>query len=293
MSERPEDQPPPPADDEPLGPPTPAADPLPPPPPEPPPLPEADPPAWLPPETAPPPVTSPPPAPPPPGPTPPGPPPPAPPPPGYAPPPQAPPPTYAPPPGAPPPPQGPPPQPGYGPFAPYTAAPLAPPRPRGPHGEPLVGRWECATWPSRVGAFLIDLLIVLALPVAGGIALVATGGHGAEVAGTVVLLAGPSLVWGIYAAALMARPGQHNGQTLGKQALGVRVVRDNQEPIGFGYGLLRELGVREVLLTVSSSFVFGIPYLLDSLWPLWDETNRTLHDMIVSSHVVREEAVTS
>jgi uncharacterized RDD family membrane protein YckC len=100
-------------------------------------------------------------------------------------------------------------------------------------------------------------------------------------------------VWGVYAAALMARAGARNGQTLGKQALGLRVVRDNDAPVGFGWGLLRELGVRELLLTVSSSFVFGIPYLLDSLWPLWDETNRTLHDMIVSSHVVREAAVTS
>jgi uncharacterized RDD family membrane protein YckC len=156
----------------------------------------------------------------------------------------------------------------------------------------MVGRWECATWASRVGAFLIDLMIVLVLPLGLGIALVAAGGDGAEIAGTVVLLAGPSLAWGLYAAALMARAGPHNGQTLGKQALGLRVIRDNDEPVGFGYGLLRELGVREVLLTVSSSFVFGIPYLLDSLWPLWDESNRSLHDMIVSSHVVREEAVT-
>jgi uncharacterized RDD family membrane protein YckC len=259
MAERPEDEP-----QEPLSP-VPEDEPL-PPPPEPPPLPEADPPGWLPPESAPPPVASPRP----------------PPPPTYAPPPQAPPPTYP-----------PPPQPGYGPFAPYTAAPLPPRRPRGPHGEPVVGRWECATWPSRVGAFLIDLLIVLVLPLGLGIALVAAGGDGAEVAGTVVLLAGPPLVWGLYSAALMARPGRHNGQTVGKQALGVRVVRDNDQPIGFAYGLLRELAVRQVLLTISSSFVFGIPYLLDSLWPLWDESNRTLHDMIVSSHVVREEAVTA
>jgi uncharacterized RDD family membrane protein YckC len=155
----------------------------------------------------------------------------------------------------------------------------------------MVGRWECATWASRVGAFLIDLILALVLPLGVGIALVAAGGHGAEIAGTVVLLAGPPLVWGLYAAAFMARSGPRNGQTLGKQALGVRVIRDNDQPIGFGWALLRELGVREVLLTISSSFVFGIPYLLDSLWPLWDESNRTLHDMIVSSHVVREEAV--
>jgi uncharacterized RDD family membrane protein YckC len=30
-----------------------------------------------------------------------------------------------------------------------------------------------------------------------------------------------------------------------------------------------------------------LPWLLDNLWPLWDGENRAIHDMIVSTHVVK------
>ena len=250
------------------------------------------PPEWLPPEGAPPPIAEA------------GPPPPR---PAYAPPPTAPPPAYAPPTaappaeGTPPPAPGPPPPapapPGYGPFGAYTAPPgppvPAPPRLRGPRGEPLFGRWECASWWSRVGAYLIDVAIALVAPVAAGAALLAASGHGLHVAGTVLVLAGPPLVWGLYASLFMARPGERNGQTLGKQAVGIRVVRDSDQPVSFAYGLVRELAVREVLFAIASGIVFGIPALLDYFWPLWDESDRALHDMIVSSHVVRADPVTS
>ena len=36
--------------------------------------------------------------------------------------------------------------------------------------------------------------------------------------------------------------------------------------------------------------LFFIPPLLDLLWPIWDESNRALHDMVVNSHVVRADA---
>jgi uncharacterized RDD family membrane protein YckC len=103
--------------------------------------------------------------------------------------------------------------------------------------------------------------------------------------GLLVLIAYPTI--------LEARRGPHNGQTLGKQAVGLRVVRDHDEPLTFAYGLQRELVVRQVVFAAGSSLVFGIPYLLDYLWPLWDESDRTLHDMIVSSHVVRAEPVSA
>jgi uncharacterized RDD family membrane protein YckC len=265
-----------------------------PPPPEPPPLPEAEPPetvgpeGWLPPENAPPPIYSaspPPPAPPAPSPPPPGPPQagPAPPPPGAFAPPTSYPPAY---------PPSPPPPPGYGPFGQVPVPPVLPSRrPRGPRGEPLVGRWECAPWPTRVGAYLIDWVITLIVPLGVGIALVAGGGHRLDTAGTVVILAGPVLAWGAYASVLLARAGPRNGQTLGKQALGIRVVRDDDQPIELGWALLRELVVRELVFGVVGGFVFGIPVLLDWFWPLWDDSDRALHDMLVNSHVVREEPV--
>jgi uncharacterized RDD family membrane protein YckC len=166
-------------------------------------------------------------------------------------------------------------------------------RPRGPRGEPLVGRWECASWPTRVGAYLIDTLIVIVLPLAIGIPLLAAGGKGLDVAGTAVVLVGPTIVWALYAPLLMARNGARNGQTLGKQALGIRVIRDDDRPVEFGWALLREFVVRELVFGIAGGFVFGLPVLLDLFWPLWDESNRALHDMLVNSHVVREDPVTS
>jgi hypothetical protein len=40
-------------------------------------------------------------------------------------------------------------------------------------------------------------------------------------------------------------------------------------------------------VSIASSIIPLIPFLLDYLWPLWDDQNRALHDMVASSHVVR------
>jgi uncharacterized RDD family membrane protein YckC len=57
----------------------------------------------------------------------------------------------------------------------------------------------------------------------------------------------------------------------------------------YGWALLREFVVRVLLFGVLGSFFFSIPWLLDYLWPIWDESNRALHDMVVSTHVVRAD----
>jgi uncharacterized RDD family membrane protein YckC len=91
----------------------------------------------------------------------------------------------------------------------------------------------------------------------------------------------------MYAPLLMAREGEANGQTWGKQALGIRVVRDNGEPMWFGAAALREIVVKGLLVTLASSIIPFIPWFLNYFWPLWDDQNRALHDMIVSTHVVQ------
>ena len=100
-----------------------------------------------------------------------------------------------------------------------------------PHDErPYLAEW----WP-RVGATLLDLLIVGAMSigaliVAAIIALAPFGGDerhrraGVAAADAVVLAIA-------YFAGPMARKGAHNGQTLGKQAAGIRVVRDDGRPV--------------------------------------------------------------
>jgi uncharacterized RDD family membrane protein YckC len=90
-----------------------------------------------------------------------------------------------------------------------------------------------------------------------------------------------------YAPVLMARDGQNNGQTWGKQLLGIRVVRDNGDAMNFGWAALREIVFKGLVVSIASSIIPIIPWLLNYLWPLWDDQNRALHDMVVSTHVMR------
>ena len=88
----------------------------------------------------------------------------------------------------------------------------------------------------------------------------------------------------------MAREGEQNGQSLGKQALGITVSRDTGESVTFGYALLRQFVVIYLLFQVLGVLLLWLPWLLDVLWPLWDRENRALHDMIVKSHVCGSES---
>ena len=89
----------------------------------------------------------------------------------------------------------------------------------------------------------------------------------------------------VYAPLMMAKT---NGQTLGRMATGIRVVRADGKPMDFGYAMLREVVVKWLLFNVvGGSVTFGLAWLIDVLWPLWDEENRALHDMIVNSRVIK------
>ena len=135
---------------------------------------------------------------------------------------------------------------GYGNPAPYVA--------EGPRGE-------LAPWGSRVAAALIDLAILLGLqllfaPVSSRLAQLV-------VIGVDVLFA--------YLVGT-------RGQSPGKQALKIKVVRDSDgQLVGFGTALVRWL------LHVVDALPFGLGFL----WPLWDNKKQTFADKIVSTVVVR------
>ena len=115
-------------------------------------------------------------------------------------------------------------------------------------------------------------------------------GVGSDAAGAVLLILGGLayvVVALLYAPYLMARPAEHNGQTLGKQWVGIRVSRDGGQPFDIGQGLLREFVVKGLLFGTVGGFFLYIPTLVDWLWPLWDDQNRALHDMVVKTHVVK------
>ena len=150
-------------------------------------------------------------------------------------------------------------------------------------GQPL------ASWGSRVGATLIDW-VILVIPVIVLTVIVVAIATGSDTAGWVFGILGFLVflvVVFVYAPVLMMREGKHNGQTWGKQAVGIRVVRDSGQPMSFGWSALREIAVKGLAVSIASSILPFIPWLLDILWPLWDDENRALHDMVCSTHVVR------
>jgi uncharacterized RDD family membrane protein YckC len=178
----------------------------------------------------------------------------------------------------------------------YTPIPDGPETPPGGWQQPIATSagpgWEgkqLASWGSRVGAALLDALILI-IPVTAVIVLVvvvalndATSGIVAGALSGLLYL----VVLIAYAPTLMAREGEHNGQTWGKQIVGIRVVRDSGQQVDFGFGFVREVLVKGLLFGFVGSWFFSIPTLIDYLWPLWDGENRCLHDMVVSTHVVR------
>jgi uncharacterized RDD family membrane protein YckC len=86
---------------------------------------------------------------------------------------------------------------------------------------------------------------------------------------------------------LMGREGERNGQTLGKQICGIRVIKEDGTPVTAGFAVLRDFVVKGLLFGTVGSFFFGIPGLLNVLWPLWDDRNQALHDKMLSSFVVK------
>lgn len=158
---------------------------------------------------------------------------------------------------------------------------------------PGVAGHALATWGSRAAATLIDgaiLLIPFLLVLVAVVAILGVGGEASAIVTFLVGVLAFLVVALFYAPILMARGGARNGQTFGKQIMNIRVVRINGEPFGFLTAAVREVGVKVVLAGILNSIAFGLPIatLLDFLWPLWDDENRALHDMIVSSRVVTE-----
>jgi uncharacterized RDD family membrane protein YckC len=142
---------------------------------------------------------------------------------------------------------------------------------------------QLSDWWTRAGAFVLDQLIIGAVAVAAVLAArVITGDVESDTA-QIVAYAIAIPLGCLYAPLLMSRRGARNGQTLGKQALGIRVVRTDGQPVGFWLGVLRTV-VAQQLLTAITFYAYAV---VDYLWPLRDPQNQALHDKIASTWVVR------
>jgi uncharacterized RDD family membrane protein YckC len=153
------------------------------------------------------------------------------------------------------------------------------------------GTFQLSGWWRRVGAAIIDGLIigafasVLLVPFGIGAATIDSDTGIAALIGALVLT---TLVFvvvaALYAPYMMART---NGQTVGRMATGIRVIRANGQPMTLGFAALREVVVKWLVVGIANSVTFGLAGLADILWPLWDEQNRALHDFVVNTRVVR------
>ncbi len=183
------------------------------------------------------------------------------------------------------------------PLAGYTTPP--PPgasgvAPADPFGAPTAGHWRLSGWWRRVGAHLIDGVVIFIIAAIFFGIFAAFAGAGFLVGDTTGFIASVLAIFGfllcvvvaslLYAPLMMA---QTNGKTLGRMVTGIRVVRANGKPITFGYAAIREVLVKWLLIgAIAGSFTFGLVALIDYLWPLWDEENRALHDMVVDSRTI-------
>jgi len=147
-----------------------------------------------------------------------------------------------------------------------------------------------ASWWSRVGAAIIDLVIVGAIAV-GVTLLVGVGVFAGTDDGLLALIVG--LLIFVFVFALVALPyaavmmWKTNGKTVGRMVTGIRVVRANGQDMDFGTAAMREVVIKALAVGIASSIIPLIPYFLDVLWPLWDDENRALHDFPVNTRTVK------
>ena len=145
-----------------------------------------------------------------------------------------------------------------------------------------------ATWGNRALAVIIDGLI-LAIPVIIAIAILSAlfasdddGSSGGLFGGGIVLtILASFLIQLAYYPLMMARQGDKNGQTIGKQVMNVRAVRTDGQPLQLSHAM-----VREIVGKVIPGSVCGLYTLVDYLWPLNDKQKQALHDKIGNTVVV-------
>ena len=164
------------------------------------------------------------------------------------------------------------PPPGYGASPGWAPAPA--------FGDPTAGAGRLAGWWHRVGATVIDGIILVVFEsvvgaILGGGRLTAShgAGGGLVVARIIDLVAALA-----YQGLLLSR----RGQTVGMMAVGTRIVDATS---GGGIGVWR--GVLRAVIEGLFAVLLLLPWVLDVLWPLWDRRNQTLHDKIVGTLILR------
>ena len=170
--------------------------------------------------------------------------------------------------------------------------PYAPPTANVSDAADMSGELEIAGRGTRLGAALLDSLIMFlfALPafVVGGASLFAGLAGNPDPAAISQLIFGDFgillllgwIAWGVITIILI----QRNGQTIAKKMLGIKVVRKDGSRASLG----RIFWLRNVVNTLPSLIpVVGYLYgLIDALF-IFTESNQCIHDKIADTIVVR------
>ena len=180
--------------------------------------------------------------------------------------------------------QPPPPQQGYGqPQQGYGQPAYGQPAYGQPgYGAPVVPGGNYAHWGSRVGAYLIDLLLTFAVGILYIIGLIMTSSASADGdtsgIGVLLTIVGALMMLGFGIWNLFIKQGR-TGYTIGKGVLGIKLIGEaTGQPIGAGMSFVRSL----------AHIVDGIPCYIGYLWPLWDAKKQTFADKIMSTVVINQ-----
>ncbi len=160
-----------------------------------------------------------------------------------------------------------------------------------PAAPPVAPSAEPAGWWVRVAAALVDFLVPFALtcvPFFAGFVVAFSGSRYDEATDTVTdVEPGGFAITGLAVVAFLAfdawnrglRVG-YRGESLGKQLVGVRVVRRDGTVTGPLEGFFRWM----ISLFLQWTFV-GL--LVDLLWPLGNDARQTVHDLAVGTFPIR------
>lgn len=142
---------------------------------------------------------------------------------------------------------------------------------------PGAGMPPLAHWGLRVGAYLLDVLIIAGPMYALiGIGAAIAGGDSDAVAPGVLSLVG--FLYAIGMGLFQLHKEGTTGQTMGKKVVGISLHKEaDGSTLGFGMAFVRKL----------AHMLDGIPCYIGWLWPLWDAKKQTFADKVCGTVVVK------
>lgn len=148
-------------------------------------------------------------------------------------------------------------------------------------GQESIGNVILAERGARLGARILDFIVLVICAIPGIVVLIISGNNDATVAIGVILLG--VAVFGLWAVQLYLI--STRGQTIGKRIVGVRIVNvsDNQNPGFIKAGLVRAM---------VPGFIGAIPYLgfmfaITNVCFIFRDDRRCIHDHMAETKVIK------